>query len=50
MTQGKRISPTIGNDAVQAIKDMGAEAKWGARFAWKLTGTRLFLNCCAWAG
>nr|WP_315430230.1 helix-turn-helix transcriptional regulator [uncultured Albidiferax sp.] len=27
MTQGKRISPHIGNDAVQAIKDMGAAAK-----------------------
>ena len=27
MTQGKRISPHIGNDAVQAIKDMGAAAR-----------------------
>jgi HTH-type transcriptional regulator/antitoxin HipB len=27
MTQGKRISPHIGTDAVQAIKDMGAAAK-----------------------
>jgi transcriptional regulator with XRE-family HTH domain len=27
MTQGKRISPHIPNDAVQAIKDMGAAAK-----------------------
>jgi HTH-type transcriptional regulator/antitoxin HipB len=27
MTQGKRISPHISNDAVQAIKDMGAAAK-----------------------
>jgi HTH-type transcriptional regulator/antitoxin HipB len=27
MTQGKRISPHISSDAVQAIKDMGAAAK-----------------------
>ena len=27
MTQGKRISPNIGSDALQSIKDMGAAAK-----------------------
>ncbi|MFZ4288649.1 helix-turn-helix domain-containing protein [Variovorax sp. HJSM1_2] len=32
MSQGKRISPDIGSDAVQAIKDMGAAAK-SARLA-----------------
>ncbi len=32
MSQGKRISPDIGSDAVQAIKEMGAAIK-GARLA-----------------
>lgn len=27
MTQGKRISPNIGDEALQSIKDMGAAAK-----------------------
>lgn len=27
MAQGKRISPNIGSDALQSIKDMGAAAK-----------------------
>jgi HTH-type transcriptional regulator/antitoxin HipB len=32
MSQGKRVSPDIGSDAVQAIKDMGAAVK-SARLA-----------------
>lgn len=33
MSQGKRVSPAIGSDAIQAIKDMGAAAKQGRLLA-----------------